>query len=112
MTQNNIDLYIEKHKKHFPAESIDYIRKMLNETADEKIPEILAVKLRNPLSMLFVSMFLGSFGIDRFMIGDIGTGMFKLLTFGLYGLLTVADCFTVMRKTREYNLKIIMKLLK
>ena len=54
--------------------------------------------------MLLASIFLGTLGVDRFMIGDIGIGILKLLTGGLCGILTIIDWFTNSRKTKQLNL--------
>ena len=40
---------------------------------------------------LLLSIFVGSFGIDRFYMGLIGTGILKLLTFGGCGVWTIVD---------------------
>ena len=37
------------------------------------------------------SIVLGGFGIDRFYLGDIGFGVFKMLTFGGVGIWTILD---------------------
>ena len=62
-----------------------------------------SVELKDPTTLLLVSIFLGSLGIDRFMLGDIGMGILKLLTLGLCGILTIIDWFTVQKRARELN---------
>ena len=53
--------------------------------------------------MLVISIFVGHFGIDRFLLGDIGLGLLKLFTFGGLGLLTLIDWFLIMGRTDDYN---------
>ena|SRR2546426_1067062 len=52
---------------------------------------------------IILSVVLGHFGVDRFYIGDTGMGILKLLTFGLCGILTILDWFTIMGKADDYN---------
>ena len=62
-----------------------------------------AKKDRN--TILILSIFLGSWGIDRFMIGDMGMGILKLLTLGLCGILWLIDLFLIRGKVDEFNRK-------
>ena len=52
---------------------------------------------------LILSILLGTLGIDRFYIGDMGIGILKLLTAGVCGVLYVIDWFMITGKTDEYN---------
>jgi TM2 domain-containing membrane protein YozV len=52
---------------------------------------------------LILSILLGTLGIDRFYIGDMGIGILKLLTAGVCGILWIIDWFLIMGKTDEYN---------
>ena len=44
---------------------------------------------------LILSIFVGWFGVDRFYLGKIGTGILKLLTFGLMGIWWLIDIILI-----------------
>lgn len=111
MEQNKIDMFIITNKKYFPEEKIVYLRERLCEMDDEKFSLISAIELKDPTTLLLVSLFLGGMGIDRFMIGDTGMGVLKLLTCGCCGILTVVDWCTISNKTKDLNFNKLMSLL-
>ena len=43
------------------------------------------------LTALLLSIFVGGLGVDRFYVGHIGLGVFKLLTFGGLGVWSLVD---------------------
>ncbi len=44
---------------------------------------------------LLLSIFLGGFGADRFYLGYVGWGIFKLLSFGGLGVWTIIDAILI-----------------
>ena len=111
MDQNKVDMYIMTNQKYFPAEKIMYIKEKLSAMDESKLMMLQTIELKDPTTILLVSIFLGSLGIDRFMLGDIGMGILKLLTCGVCGILTIVDWFTVSKKTKELNFNNIMTML-
>ena len=111
MDQNKVDMYIMTNQKYFPAEKIMYIKEKLTDMDESKLTMLQTIDLKDPTTILLVSIFLGSLGIDRFMLGDTGMGILKLLTCGVCGILTIIDWFTVSKKTKELNFNNIMTLL-
>lgn len=78
---------------------------------DSKFSTISTVELKDPTTLLLISLFLGTLGIDRFMLGDTGMGILKLLTGGCCGILTIVDWFTIQKKTKELNFNKLMSLI-
>lgn len=111
LEQSKIDMYIMTNQKYFPEEKIIYLKDKLRTMDDEKFSLISTIELKDPTTILLVSIFLGALGIDRFMIGDTGMGILKLLTLGCFGILTIIDWFTISKKTKEVNFNKIMTLI-
>ncbi len=104
-----LDDYIISNQKFFPSDKIIYLREKMSNVSDEELDNLIAIDLRDPSTFLLVSIFVGVFGIDRFMFGDVGYGLIKLLTFGGFGILTIMDWFTIVKRTKEHNFnKIIL----
>jgi hypothetical protein len=53
----------------------------------------------------------GTLGVDRFVIGDVGLGVGKLLTCGGFGIWAIVDWFLIMGATREKNLTALQQAL-
>lgn len=103
MEKQKVDLYLTANAKYFDPAKLSIIRTKLESLSDESFIQVQSVELKDPTVLLLVSIFLGSLGIDRFMIGEMGMGLLKLLTCGLCGILTIIDWFTIQQKTRERN---------
>ena len=78
---------------------------------DAKFSTISTIELKDPTTLLLVSIFLGTLGIDRFMLGDTGMGILKLLTARCCGILTIVDWFTISKKAKEANFNKLMTLI-
>lgn len=111
MEQQKVDMYVMTNQKYFPAEKIVYLKDKIRTMDEEKFSLLTTVEMKDPTTVLLISIFLGVLGVDRFMIGDTGMGILKLLTGGCCGILTIVDWFTISKKTKELNFNNVMSLL-
>lgn len=111
MDKQKIDQFIAANGKFLPTNKIMFIRKKLEETDESYVPIIYSVDFKDVTTMILISIFLGSLGIDRFMLGETGLGVLKLLTAGGCGIWTIVDWCIISQKTKEYNYEQLMKVL-
>lgn len=104
MEKSKLDLYLTTNAKYFNAEAVPLLRQKLEKADDDVLAALQAVPLKDQTTVLIVSILLGLFGIDRFMIGDIGYGILKLLTGGGCGILFIVDWFLISKRTRDVNM--------
>jgi TM2 domain-containing membrane protein YozV len=111
MDTQKVDMFVMTNQKYLPAEKIQLLRDRLLAADDNKMVMLSGVEMKDPTAILLVSIFLGSLGIDRFMLGETGMGILKLLTGGCCGILTIIDWFTVQKKAKDANFQKLMAIL-
>lgn len=109
MDTQKVDLFLGVNSDKFEATSLPTIKEKLQNLSDEKFMIIQSMELKKPSTVLILSIFLGGFGVDRFVLKDTGMGVLKLLTCGVAGILTIIDWFTATRRTKEYNYNLFME---
>jgi len=109
--KQKVDMFLMTNQKYFPAEKIVFLREKLYAVEESRFMMASAVELKDPTTMLLISLFLGSWGVDCFMMKDTGMGILKLLTGGCCGVLTIIDWCSIQKKVKEQNFNTIMTLL-
>lgn len=109
MTQQNIQMFVAQNGKMFDNYQLQQITNQLQGIDDDKVMMINSASYKDPTMMLIISLFLGGLGVDRFMLGDTGIGVLKLLTGGCFGILTIIDWFSVQKKAKEKNYEIFQE---
>ncbi len=105
MEQNKVDMFIMSNKEKFNAGELMMVKQKLEELSDDKFMAIQSIDFQSPTLLLVISIIGGSLGIDRFMLGDTGLGVVKLITGGACGIWTIVDWFTVQERTKKHNYK-------
>lgn len=118
MTLNNyeerkkqVDLFIMTKGKYFPEAEIYLIKEKLLAASDSSFTMANALSYKDPMIMIVISILGGYFGIDRFILGEVGLGILKLITGGACGIWYLIDLFLIMNKTKEYNFRQMMNIL-
>ena len=109
--RQKVDMFLMANQKYFPAEKMQFLREKLYAVNESRFFMLSAIELKDPTTMLLISIFLGGWGVDRFMLKETGMGVLKLLTGGCCGVLSIIDWFSVQKKTKEMNFKNLMLLL-
>ena len=111
MDVQKVDMFIMSNGKFFESHQISVIRDRLIALDDSKWVMLSTAQFKDPSMTLIISILAGSLGIDRFMIGDTGLGVGKLLTCGGFGIWAVIDWFQIQKATREKNMQKIQQFL-
>ncbi|WP_162126653.1 TM2 domain-containing protein [Flavobacterium phycosphaerae] len=106
MESQKVDMFMMSNAKYFEGHHLNAIREKLLSLDDSKWGMVQTLQFKDPTTSIIVSLLGGGLGIDRFMIGDTGMGIGKLLTCGGLGIWTIIDWFLIMGATREKNMEL------
>jgi len=107
MDINEANQIIALYGNRLPVESMGMVRKRLLEM-DYSIASVQMAQFKDPTLALILSVIVGSLGIDRFYIGDVGLGVGKLLTCGGAYIWWLVDIFMIQDATKRKNLELLL----
>ncbi len=112
MKDSNVQHVLSELGKKIPSDKVFVLKNKLLEAEDNKVEEILSQKYYNPTATLIFAIFLGGLGVDRFIVGDVGKGICKIL-FGwlTLGIWPFIDIFCSHKTAKNKNFEKIMLLL-
>ena len=116
MTKENVNQLMMSLSGKIPEEKAILLKQKLENASDNAVANIASMNLHNPTHILLFSIFLGVFGVDRFMIGDTGVGIAKLLlgwlTCGIWPIIDILykdernlerEVFITYKRAKEKN---------
>lgn len=111
MDAQKVDMFLMTNSSKTTCQSYTYHQG--SSVGDGRIQADLFTNLRfkDPTIILIISVFLGSLGIDRFLIGDVALGVGKLVTLGGCGIWMIIDWFLIMDATKKKNLEQLQNIL-
>ncbi len=77
-------------------------------TMEYDIASIRMAQFKDPMTSLILSILVGSLGVDRFYLGDIGLGVGKLLTCGGAYIWWLIDIFLIQDATKKKNMELLL----
>ena len=108
MDEQTVEQYLLANQKYFSQEKILLLKEKLLNLNEKQFSMLYSLEFKDPIILLIISIFLGSFGIDRFMLNNTSLGVLKLITCGGCGIWTLIDWILIMDKTKEYNFNKLM----
>ena len=105
MEQQKIDMFLAQNAEKLPKEKVLVLKEALEKLDDSKAMFVQTVDFKDPTTILIISILIGSLGIDRFMLGEAGLGIAKLLTCGGCYIWWIIDMVNAQDRTRQYNYK-------
>lgn len=121
---NYAQAFLMANMNAFPPETLPIIKEELDRLDEKSVSVLLMTDIKNPMTALLFSIFLGELGVDRFYIGHKELGIAKLvltiigyvtlfIVIGFFILLGVyiwklVDCFLIMRACKQANFERFM----
>lgn len=105
------DMFIMTNSKYFESYQLAQIKQRLDTLDDSRWNMLEFVQFQDPIMILIVSLVAGALGVDRFVIGDTGLGVGKLITCGGLGIWMLIDLFFIMPATRRKNFEKLMQVI-
>lgn len=79
MQKENIDTFLIRYGEMFSDGDKDNVRVLLENSDEQKLNEVTSLKFAKPKKVWKLSLFLGCFGVSRFVLGHIKTGVVRAI---------------------------------
>lgn len=99
--QNNLELFFVTNNDKFRPEHLTALRNLCKDREDFSF--LYGVSLKSPITMFIISWFLGTYGVDRFMLKDIKAGLAKVAVFVIFFILYIALIFSAVIASENNN---------
>lgn len=93
MFTSSVDGFIAANSNLLPQTELAILRYRLYLLSEQQQYALVVIPLKSPVITLVLAIFLGWTGLDRFYIGDVGTGIAKLFFFNLSSFLLLPALF-------------------
>lgn len=93
----------------FPMNKIMLVKDMLSKMDESQLVYVYSMPFKEPSNVLILSVLVGALGVDRFVLGDVGLGILKLLTLGGLNIWWIIDMVNAQERAKEYNFKLLMQ---
>lgn len=112
--EQRVQRFLVENRQKLPQNKFNEIKDLLLNLTDEQWKSFEYITFKDPTMMLVLSILVGAFGVDRFILGDTAYGAAKLLLTLLCGvglIWWVIDIFQINKMTLEYNYKLLKETL-
>lgn len=108
--KKRVQRFLIENRQKFQRYRVNEIRNELLQLSEEQLENVEYLPFKDPSIMLLISVFVGSLGVDRFVLGDTSHGIFKLLLTlccGVGFIWWIIDLFKINEMTYDYNYKLL-----
>lgn len=105
VSEELVNNYIITNSKFYESTAIPYLRSEMLKMTYPQFQAMQMTEKKDPIILLLVSLLAGTFGIDRFLLGQVGLGVVKLITCGGFGIWTIIDWILIMGEAKKKNLE-------
>lgn len=88
---------------YIPEENLPMVVEALKKMPEDKLTTINMIEFKKPYVTALLAGFIGSYGIDRFYLGQAGLGIVKLITCGGLLIWSLIDFFMFDSNCRKVN---------
>jgi len=103
------DQFLMMNGRYFRPQHFQQIRMVLDQLNERQIAQVAGADYKDPTTLLIISIFVGQLGVDRFLLGQVGLGVLKLLTLGGCWIWWLVDCILIMGNTRDHNMAVLIQ---
>jgi TM2 domain-containing membrane protein YozV len=106
-----VNMWLMANQDKLPSEKIGMLKSSLDKVEESKIDALMGIEFKSPMTIFLLAWFVGWIALDRFLLGNVGVGIARILTLHGFGIWWLVDLITSMKRTREFNYNKVKNLL-